>query len=354
VILDGRLTGDAAKTAITAHLANVPIDTAVRLVADMADLSVVAMDNVLYVTSKANAVALQAERDKRRGPKSDKQKKEAADGAAAESAPPPTTVATVVSNEKPTTKSKEEGTGEPKSELIASRPEETRSQIVREIRAKLAYPVNLEKGFDVGTPLRDVSEYLSALKDLTILVNEKAFAEDLHVKDVGRQTVSLSPATTVSFGKVFQMVLSQVGGTYLVRFPCIEITTPMRAWPEEWSESRGFDRHRIPTVGAVFSIRSLEDALRELSETSGINVVLDSRLKRDHAQKAVTAQFTNAPIDTAVRLVADMANLSVVAMDNVLYVTSKANAAALQAERSKRRPPKPEAGKTEGAGGPGQ
>src|SRR5439155_3331146 len=56
VVLDTRAS-DNAKKPITARLANVPLDNAVRLLADMAGLKAVQVGNVLYVTTKENACA---------------------------------------------------------------------------------------------------------------------------------------------------------------------------------------------------------------------------------------------------------------------------------------------------------
>ena len=47
------------------------------------------------------------------------------------------------------------------------------------------------------------------------------------------------------------------------------------------------------------------------------------------------AQLNNVPTDTAVRLLANMAGLSVARLDNVLYVTTRENAAAAQADQER-------------------
>jgi hypothetical protein len=59
VILDVRAS-DKVK-AVTASLINVPLDTAVDLLANMAGLQVVSRDRVLYVTTKENAEAMHKE-----------------------------------------------------------------------------------------------------------------------------------------------------------------------------------------------------------------------------------------------------------------------------------------------------
>ena len=57
--------GEKARRPITATFAHVPVDSAVQLLADMAGLRMVVVDNVLYVTSPENAKDLQAQVDAR-------------------------------------------------------------------------------------------------------------------------------------------------------------------------------------------------------------------------------------------------------------------------------------------------
>jgi RNA polymerase sigma factor (sigma-70 family) len=60
VVLDARVAGKAKDLEVTARLANVPVDTAVGLLADMAGLDVARLDNVFYVTTPENAARLRA------------------------------------------------------------------------------------------------------------------------------------------------------------------------------------------------------------------------------------------------------------------------------------------------------
>jgi type II secretory pathway component HofQ len=84
-------------------------------------------------------------------------------------------------------------------------------------------------------------------------------------------------------------------------------------------------------VDANFDRRPLAEALHELADQSGINVVLDARAG-EKARTEVTATLSHVPVDTAVQVLADMADLKSMAIDNVIYVTSKANAKTLQRE----------------------
>jgi hypothetical protein len=64
ILLDARL-GDKAKTPLSAELYNVPLDTAVRLLAGMVELRMVHVDNVLYVTDAETAETIGKARPKK-------------------------------------------------------------------------------------------------------------------------------------------------------------------------------------------------------------------------------------------------------------------------------------------------
>ena len=67
VVLDVRAEAQAEKD-ITARFLNVPVDTAVQLVADMAGLEVVRKANVFYVTTPENAAKLRKARERESAP----------------------------------------------------------------------------------------------------------------------------------------------------------------------------------------------------------------------------------------------------------------------------------------------
>src|SRR5207245_713576 len=75
----------------------------------------------------------------------------------------------------------------------------------------------------------------------------------------------------------------------------------------------------------------LEQVLRYLSEQSDQVVVLDSRLG-EKGKTAVTATMLNAPLDSALFMLAEMANLRPVRLDTMYFVTSRENAEALEAD----------------------
>jgi hypothetical protein len=115
------------------------------------------------------------------------------------------------------------------------------------------------------------------------------------------------------------------GVTYLIRNASIVITTVDAARQEILGNT---DQPLPLLVNRNFENKPLEHALRDLSKIGQrgyLNVVLDSRAS-EQAKTPVSGSFNSAPLDTVVRLLADMANLTVVRLDNILYVTTPENA----------------------------
>ena len=73
---------------------------------------------------------------------------------------------------------------------------------------------------------------------------------------------------------------------------------------------------------------ALAAAAKQLAADTGANVVLDPRLG-DKGTKAVTLSLEDVPLETAVRLLAEVADLSTVRMSNVLFVTTPERAERL-------------------------
>jgi hypothetical protein len=90
-----------------------------------------------------------------------------------------------------------------------------------------------------------------------------------------------------------------------------------------------------PLVYAAFDKVPLSEALAELAHTTGSNVILAGYLGKE-AETKVTANLTGVPLDTAVVLLADTADLKLVRLGNVYYVTSRERARLLEAEEKER------------------
>jgi hypothetical protein len=74
---------------------------------------------------------------------------------------------------------------------------------------------------------------------------------------------------------------------------------------------------------------SFATAVKQLAADTGANVVLDPRLK-EKANAAVTLKLDDVPLESAVRLLAEVADLGTVRMSNVLFVTTQERAEKLR------------------------
>jgi hypothetical protein len=72
-------------------------------------------------------------------------------------------------------------------------------------------------------------------------------------------------------------------------------------------------------------------ALKQLGRETGVNVVVDARVKKE-SESPVTLQLEDVPLESAIRLMSEMAGLKPVRVGNVLFVTTKASAQEMRAE----------------------
>jgi RNA polymerase sigma factor (sigma-70 family) len=211
----------------------------------------------------------------------------------------------------------------------------------RQMQDLLAKAINFEGRDDPKTTLSEILDEFATQYNITFDVNERAF-ESEGLKDVlsaplvpdGRP---LPKMKGVRFSTVLTKVLSRVpsgsGATFVVRRDHIEITTQAAVREELGLHPNAV---KMPLVAASFDKSPLEDALKEISTSTGFNIVLDSA-KLEKSKAGVTANLNNVPVDTAVRILAEMADMRAVLLDNVLFVTSKETADRLQKEENKRK-----------------
>jgi hypothetical protein len=210
---------------------------------------------------------------------------------------------------------------------------------------RLNQRTSLERGVDPNTPLRDVLDFLQERCELpAIYVDVWAFrSPEVGIEAIEDQPVRLPRMLNVRLSTVLRLVLAQVQGTYIVRRDYIEITPLRTSRPQRFEEGQPLpELQYLPSIHAAFVNRRLPSALDELSDLSDYSVVLDSRTHEKASSTLVTTTLTNVPLDTAVQVLADLADLSAVRLDNMLYVTTKENAARWKAELEKAKPPRPE------------
>jgi hypothetical protein len=206
---------------------------------------------------------------------------------------------------------------------------------------RLLAPVNFAGIEDPKLTLQDVLEHLADRYELTFDVNSVAFqASPADILKAQVLQTPLPAMKNVSLDRIIRKVLSRldVPATYTLRRDggtryVIEITTVQAQRSEIWGAE--YQGPFLPLVHADFKDRSLADALKDLADRTGYNVVLDARAA-EKGKTVVSARLLNTPLDTAVRLLADMADLRPYLVDNLLYVTTKENAARLEQQEKQR------------------
>jgi hypothetical protein len=206
---------------------------------------------------------------------------------------------------------------------------------------------------DPNVPLQEVLDMLAARFDLAFAINEAAFkaegVEDVKAAHVAEQGIPKMADTRLD--TVLRRILARVpagsGATYLLRADGIEITTGDRLMQEVWGIT--YAGPLLPLANASFEKRPLEDALRELADATDFTILVDAQAA-EKARTPVTARLANVPLDTAVRLLADMADMRSFLVANTLYVTTRTKAAALEKQEKQWREENEQSGPRVGAG----
>ena len=194
----------------------------------------------------------------------------------------------------------------------------------RQWRDKLDQPVTIE--FEPNTPLREALSHIAERYGLTILIDDLAFKVDSDQPDIEAQPVKLPRLASVRLRTVLRAIFNQVNADYYVRDDVFTVVPPQRI------QSGAVLRQ---AVDLDLERRPLPAALKELSDVTGVSIVLDGQKLKD-SKSEVTADFRNVPLDCAVRVLADMAGMKSVVMDNLIYVTSVENADKLEEEKAQK------------------
>jgi hypothetical protein len=205
------------------------------------------------------------------------------------------------------------------------------------VATKLKTVIKFDGFDDPKLALQDALEYLADRYDISFDVNEAAFeAEDIATvlaTEIAKTPIPKMHNVTVI--QVLRKVLSRIkapsGATYVIRDDHIEITTLAALRKEVFGEK---DRRMLPLVYVAFDQCPLNEALDELASQSGMSVVLDGEAGA-LGKKTITAGLTNVPLDTAIDMLADMANLRATMRDNAVYVTTQDKSQAIRQEWAK-------------------
>ncbi|HEY7312291.1 MAG TPA: sigma-70 family RNA polymerase sigma factor [Gemmataceae bacterium] len=208
-------------------------------------------------------------------------------------------------------------------------------------REKLVQPNRFPGVDDPKSTLNELLDSLSKRYGVTFRINEKAFKGVAEVGKTEIATPNPIPEMRTSLATILRIILdrvpagdSDVEAVFVVRKDHIEITTNsfLRKELGRHDDVNPLDDAPTPIpplVWDAYEEMPLARILPRLAEISDYNVVADPQAGKE-LQTKITAQLNNVPIDTALRLVVNMARLSVVRLDNVFYVTTPENAKRLR------------------------
>jgi hypothetical protein len=196
--------------------------------------------------------------------------------------------------------------------LAAPAPPAGPGQTVRE---RLSRPVTLTLH---GQSLRAAVDALREAAKVDIVVDTPAIQQlgftpeqppsfvDIEAKD--------EPARVV-----LRRVVDHYGLAYAVVGDAVVVST----------EDGAATRQLRQRVDVDFDRAELAAALKKLAGDAGVNLALDPRAEKEASAK-VSLRAEDMPLETAVRLLAEMAGLKTVRIGNVLFVTTKTVAAEMR------------------------
>jgi RNA polymerase sigma factor (sigma-70 family) len=197
----------------------------------------------------------------------------------------------------------------------------------------------------IDDPKATLVEALDAMRrhhGIAYVLNEKAFHQ-ANLADMGKTEIAQPnpmPQIRAPLKTIYQAILDRaslatqsseelmlvVRGDHLV-----EITTKTAVMQELHRDGGQL----LPLVWEKFEETPISQVLESIAKSSGYNVVVDPQVK-DKVQAKASAQLMNVPTDTAVRLLAAIADVSVVRMDNIFFLTTAEKANQLRQEQPQR------------------
>jgi hypothetical protein len=127
---------------------------------------------------------------------------------------------------------------------------------------------------------------------------------------------------------VLRKLLTPQQMAYVIYEDTILITSSELATTRQMKQRVNVDVTEVP----------LAKALQELARNYAFNLVIDPKIAKD-SQKPVTLTLDGSSLETSVRLLAEMAGVKAVRMDNVLFVTTEERADKIRKEEKDLMPP---------------
>jgi hypothetical protein len=318
LLIDGRVEKEA-KNAVSLDLEDVPLETAVRLLSEMAGLKPVRIGNVLFITDKKNAAELRQDPDLG-GTPGHRQKLTGGVQRMRTFAARWWAVAAVAVVASTAAAAPAPPEREPAADPVAK----ARQALDRVVSLKLdRQPLDAaldQLGKKAGVNLAfDRAALPQPEVDSLAMVRGGRFAS-IDMSGAASPVVSVD-LKDVTVRDALRNILDPTGLRYVVIGDQIVVSTEAGAMARQLRQRVHVDLDDV----------ELSAALKRLGKETATNLVLDPRLARE-AKTKVSLDLEDVTLETAVRLLAEAAGLKPVRVGGVLFVTSKKVAAELRAD----------------------
>lgn len=227
-----------------------------------------------------------------------------------------------------------------------TRAEEMAENRLRFLASSLDMPVNIiEKENTLGLLLTDLADQASGAdadkdpsKKVTIVLHLAGFGEEAggRFEPEVFQVRFATPLRGIPLRDALSMICEQLPGVggFVVRKGYIELA-PCDRLRKELNHPYGLNHDFTGLVVRIYENVTAETALKHLGEKYNRTIALSS-LAEKQLKTTISARLVNVPFETAVETLADMVDLKVVRKKNVLTLTTREQAAELNAEEEKR------------------
>jgi type II secretory pathway component GspD/PulD (secretin) len=210
----------------------------------------------------------------------------------------------------------------------------------------IAAPLPATKG--EGDPIAKARAALA--NRVTIKAENKTLAEVIELfKEIGKAEIQLDTGTIQMMGldvntpmMTFEVKDMPLKDAVPKAFAALNLRCGVTAQGIIVSSDEGITVRQLrQRVNLDAENKILTDVFKGLSNETGANVVVDPRIAKKVSDEKITLKLEDVPLETAVRLAADVGGFSVIRMSNVLFVTSDARAEKLRPDADKPVPPSP-------------
>jgi hypothetical protein len=180
-----------------------------------------------------------------------------------------------------------------------------------------------------GQSLRDAIQHLREKTSLPISLDQMVLLQMGINPDENTGQIELK-ATNEKAGAVIRKALNNFRLSYVVCEDAVLVTAEEYAVHRQMRQRVSVDIEEVP----------FSKAARDLARANGVNLIIDPRVN-NKAKEKVSLQMDNLGLETAIRLLAELADVKSVRMGNVLFVTTDERAEKIRKEEQQNDPLNP-------------